>query len=264
MSRRLPPRTRFRRPAWAVSVGVGLAVIGFVAAAQWNSSLGRQEFVTSAQRVLVSEAEQLQRQQEQLRAEITDADARLRAFQEESEGSQTALDALNAEVAEVRLAAGLTDVVGPGMVIEIADSLRPVPEGERPADYIVLVDDLRDIVTALWGSGAEAITIAGGSADGVSTNAERLVGTSSIYGVGSSILVNTAFLSPPFRIEAIGPEGLHDRFLAHPSYLSRVARRIEAFGLQFASEPRDELQLPAFIGNTRLRWGAPLSEEVPQ
>jgi uncharacterized protein YlxW (UPF0749 family) len=72
--------------------------------------------------------------------------------------------------------------------------------------------------------------------------------------------VNTAFLSPPFRIEAIGPEGLHDRFLSDPSYLARVARRIEAYGLQFASEARDELQLPAYIGNTTLRWGVPLAE----
>ena len=67
-------------------------------------------------------------------------------------------------------------------------------------------------------------------------------------------------LSPPFRIEAIGPEGLHDRFLANPSFLTRVARRIDAYGLEFASEPRDEVTLPAFIGNTRLRWGAPLSD----
>jgi len=264
VSRRLPPRTRFSRPAWAISIGVGLAVIGFIGAAQWNSSLGRQEFITSAQRILVSEAEQLQREQEQLRAEITEAEGRLRTFQEQSEGSQTTLDALNAEVSASRLASGLTDVTGPGVVVEIADSLRPVPEGERPTDYIVLVDDLRDIVTALWASGAEAITIAGGSAEGVSTNPERLVATSSIYGVGSTILVNTAFLSPPFRIEAIGPEGLHDRFLAHPSYLGRVAQRIEVYGLQFASEARDELTLPAFVGNTRLRWGAPVSEEAVQ
>ena len=67
-------------------------------------------------------------------------------------------------------------------------------------------------------------------------------------------------LSPPFRIEAIGPDGLHDRFLANPSYLARVARRIDAYGLEFASEARDELTLPAFIGNTRLRWGAPLED----
>ena len=134
-----------------------------------------------------------------------------------------------------------------------------MPVGESPTNYIVLVDDLRDIVTALWASGAEAITISGGRPQA----ARRPSGwwpRTSIYGVGSAILVNTAFLSPPFRIEAIGPDGLHDRFLADPSYLARVARRIEAYGLQFASEPRDELTLPAFIGNTRLRWGVPREE----
>ena len=83
--------------------------------------------------------------------------------------------------------------------------------------------------------------------------------TSSIYGAGAAILVNAVPLSPPFRIEAVGPEGLHERFLGHPSYLGRVAQRIEAYGLQFASEARDELTLPEFIGNTRMRWGAPLA-----
>ena len=112
----------------------------------------------------------------------------------------------------------------------------------------MLVDDLHDIVTALWASGAEAITI----------NGERLVSTSSIYGVGSSILVNTAFLSPTFRIEAIGPQDLLDRFLANPAYLSaRVAHRIDAFGLEFATQQSGSLTLPAFVGNTRFRWAVP-------
>ena len=85
--------------------------------------------------------------------------------------------------------------------------------------------------------------------------------TTSIYGAGSvDPRQRRPSLSPPFRIEAIGADGLHDRFLAHPSYLARVARRIDAYGLQFASEARDELTLPAFIGNTRLRWGAPVPE----
>jgi len=260
MSRRRPERRRLSRPQWAISIAAALAVIGFVGAAQWNSSLARQEFITSAQRVLTTEAEQLQRQQESLRAEIEEAEERERTFQERGTGSATELAELNEALAVARLAAGLDTVRGPGTVIEIADSERVVPAGESPTNYIVLVDDVRDIVTALWASGAEAITISGGAAEGVP--AERLVATSSIYGVGASILVNTAFLSPPFRIEAIGPDGLHDRFLAHPAYLLRVARRIEAYGLQFASEPRDELTLPAFRGDTRLRWGAPLPETV--
>ncbi|MEO5986934.1 MAG: DUF881 domain-containing protein [Candidatus Limnocylindria bacterium] len=259
MTRRRPAVTsRFMRPQWAISIAAALAVIGFVGAAQWNSSAARQEFVTSAQRVLITEAEQLRRQQDELRDEIATAEARVRDFQERSEGSQSQFETLTAELAVARLASGLDAVVGPGAVMEIADSTREIPAGESPTNYIVLVDDIRDLVTALWASGAEAITIAGGATEGVP--AERLVSTTSIYGVGSSILVNTAFLSPPFRIEAIGPPDLHDRFLTHPSYLVRVARRIDAYGLQFASEARDEIILPAFVGNTQLRWGAPIEE----
>lgn len=253
-----PPRRRIGRSAWTLSIAAALAVIGFVGAAQFNGSFGRQEYIASAQGILITQAEQAQREQEQLRSDIDEAEDRVRGFQEADVGSQAESERLKRELDAARLQTGLVAVHGPGMVLEIADSQRVVPAGESPANYIVLVDDIRDLVSALWASGAEAVTIAGGVTEG-GAPAERLVATSSIYGVGSSILVNTSFLSPPFRIEAIGPEGLHDRFLANPIYLSRVALRIEAYGLQFASEPRDDLTLPAFIGNTRLRWGAPVA-----
>lgn len=251
MTRAAQRRPRFGRPQWAVSIGVALAVVGFVGAAQWNSSVARQRFTSSAQQVLTAQALDLQREQDQLRDQIAQAQEQIRMFQEADAGSRTAIEQLNAELDAARLATGLTPVRGPGVVVEIADSKRVVPPGDNPASYIVVVDDLRDIVAALWASGAEAVAI----------NDERLVATSSIYGVGASILVNTAFLSPPFRVEAIGPEGLHDRFLADPAFLGRVARRIDVFGLEFASEaPLSELELPAFIGNTRLRWAVPASE----
>jgi uncharacterized protein YlxW (UPF0749 family) len=258
VSRRLAPPSRFTRPRWAISVAAALAIIGFVGAAQWNSSLVRQEFITSAQRVLISEAEQEQREQERLRAEIETAEARVREFQQADEGSQATRERLNQQLADARLMTGLEAVRGPGLVLEIADSTREVPVGESATNYIVLVDDLRDIVTALWASGAEAIAISGGLSEGPAP--ERLVATTSIYGAGAAILVNAVPLSPPFRIEAIGPEGLHERFLAHPGYLARVARRIDAYGLQFASEARDEISMPEYVGNTRMRWGAPISE----
>lgn len=259
MSRRLPPRRRFGRPQWAVSVGLGLGIIGFIGAAQWNSSLARQTFVTSAQQVLITEAEQLQRQQAALREEIGAADERLRALQEDDAGSQAVLRQLSEELAAARLATGLETVRGPGVVIEIADSLDPQPIGGVAPNY-VNVDDLRAIVTALWASGAEAITIAGGATEG-GPPAERIVATTSIDGAGPAILVNSARLAPPYRIEAIGPEGLHDRFLSNPNFLTRVKERIDTYGLQFASEARDELTLTEFIGSTRLRWGAPIEEE---
>ena len=238
-----------RRPqaGWAISIAAALCVVGFVGAIQWNSSLAREAFTTSAQQTLSRQVSGLEAEQNDLRGQVEAAQADVQRFQAESTTSSAALDQLNRQLAAARLATGLTAVHGPGVVVEIADSKRVVPAGENPANFIVLVDDLRDIVTALWASGAEAIAI----------NGERLVASSSIYGVGASVLVNTAFLSPPFRIEAVGSDGLLDRFQAHPAFVGRVAHRIDFFGLEFAAEAAGDLQLPAFIGSTRLRWAVP-------
>ncbi len=235
------------RRGWALSMAAALALIGFVVAAQWNGAVPREEFSSSAQQVLARQVQRLETEQKQLRDDISAAEDQVQEFQSRAAGSQSALDLLNTKLGAARLAAGLTAVTGPGVIIEIADSKRVVPAGDNPANYIVLVDDLRDIVNALWASGAEAITI----------NGERLVATSSIDGVGSSILVNTAFLSPVFHIEAIGPNGLLDRFLANPAYLGRVAQRISTFSLEFATATSDKLTLPAYVGNTGFRWGVP-------
>ncbi|HEY7464951.1 MAG TPA: DUF881 domain-containing protein [Candidatus Limnocylindria bacterium] len=244
-ARRLRPHL-----TWAISIAAALAVVGFVGAIQWNSSLAREAFTTSAQQTLARQVTSLEAEQADLRQQIAAAEAEVRRFQQQSTTSSAVLDDLNRQLSAARLAVGLTRVRGPGVIVEIADSKRVVPDGENPANFIVLVDDLRDIVTALWASGAEAISI----------NGERLVATSSIYGVGASVLVNTAFLSPTFRIEAIGPEGLLQRFQEHPAFRGRVAQRIEFFGLEFATQASSELTLEPFVGTTRFRWAVPLEE----
>lgn len=243
-----PTRARPRlRSGWVMSMAVALGVLGFVMAAQWNGEVQRTSYTTSAQQALAAQALALEQEQDSLQGQLATVESQLTEIQAQSEGSQTELAAVNADLAEARLAAGLTAVHGPGVVIEIADSRRIVPAGENPGNYIVLADDLRDIVVALWHSGA----------DGIAINGERLVSTSSIYGVGASVLVNTAFLSPPFRIEAVGPPDLEDRFQSDPAYLGRVAQRIEAFDLEFATESQTDLLVPAFIGSTNLRWAVP-------
>ncbi|HEY7738287.1 MAG TPA: DUF881 domain-containing protein [Candidatus Limnocylindria bacterium] len=242
-------RGRIRiRSGWILSMAVALGALGFVAAAQWNSEVQRTTYTTSAQQVLAAQALALEEEQAQLEAQLASVEAQLADIQHASEGSQTTLAEVNAQLAATRVAGGLAEVTGPGVVIEIADSRRIVPVGENPANYIVLADDLRDLVNALWHAGAEAVTI----------NGERLVATSSIYGVGASVLVNTAFLSPPFRLEAIGPGDMTERFATDPAYLGRVAQRIQAFDLEFAYTSAADLRLPAYIGPTSLRWAVPI------
>jgi hypothetical protein len=39
-----------------------------------------------------------------------------------------------------------------------------------------------------------------------------------------------------------------------------VAQRIEFFGLEFATAAADDVELPAYVGTTRFRWGVPVEE----
>ena len=236
-----------------ISLGIALGLIGLVAVAQWRGEIGRTTFTSSAVQVLAEQVRELQAEQEGLLEDIAAVEAEIAAFQDRGGESQTALEVVNQQLASARVAAGLTGLRGPGVAVVIADSNRVVPEGANPVDFIVQVEDLRDTVVALWASGAEAVAI----------NDQRLVSTTSIYGVGSAILVNTAFLSPPFEIRAIGPRDLEERFLAHPAFIVRVQQRIESFDLEFASESLPEVYLPAFVGNTSFRWAVSVKEGEP-
>ncbi len=239
-----PPRT------WAWSVALALVVIGFLGAGQWNGSALRRELRTDAQQVLAEQAAGLEIDQQALRTQIETLEDQVREAQTAAEGSEAALAGLNEQVRAAELAAGLTPVVGPGVVAEIADSKRPVPPGEDPARYLVLVDDLRDLVAALWAAGAEAIAI----------NGERLTARTSVSGAGASILINVTPYSPPYRIEAIGPPGLLDRYLSDPTF-AIVNQRIDAYGLEFATVAQDEVHLPAYVGLTGFTHGRALPED---
>jgi uncharacterized protein YlxW (UPF0749 family) len=257
MTPRATPRPRaLFRPQWTLTMAAALAAIGFVATAQWNSSLARGEFISSAQGVLVNRAEQLQAEQGRLLTDIQEAETELQSLQERALGSEAELGRELERLQLARVAAGAVEMRGPGVVIEISDSLRTVPPGAQREHYLVLDSDLRDIVTALWASGAEAISISGSLTAGAPST--RLVSTTAIIGTGGGIFVNGVALSPPFRVQAIGGDGLHDRFLAHQAFISRVERRIDTFELQFAIEASGEVTVPGFVGNTRMNWGAPL------
>lgn len=254
MTVRAPARRRpVFRPQWTISMAVALGALGFAGVAQWNSSLARQEVVTDAQSVLVTRAQDLQRDQQQLRTDLEAAEAQLRQLQEQAAG----LGALEPRLDAASVAAGVVPMRGPGAVIEIGDSLRPTAPGQAEG-FFVVAEDLRNIVTALWASGADAIAITGSVLEGAP--ATRLVSNSAIVGVGGAIAVNGTALSPPYRIEAIGPEGLLDRAQAHPAFLARVRPRIDGFGLQYASEARNEVVVPGFVSVPTWQWGAPLEE----
>ena len=93
---------------------------------------------------------------------------------------QAGLVALNTKVEWLSVLSGLTALQGPGVVIEIRDSTRPLGRGEDPNNVLVHYTDLQSVVNELWAAGAEAVAV----------NGERFTVASSIRCVGTTVLVN--------------------------------------------------------------------------
>ena len=58
---------------------------------------------------------------------------------------------------------------------------------------------MRTVVEELWLAGAE----------GVAVNGERVTVATAILDIGGSVLVNSAYLAPPYQVSAIGPTDLY-------------------------------------------------------
>lgn len=143
--------------------------------------------------------------------------------------------ALNAEIEELSALTGLTAVQGPGIVIEIRDSTRPLPAGADPNDVLVHYTDLQSVVNELWAAGAEAVAV----------NGERFTVGSSIRCVGTTVLVNGRRMAPPFRIQAIGDQGGLAAYVGRPQ---GIVAYLRAFGFPVISARAGRVYVPAYRG----------------
>jgi uncharacterized protein YlxW (UPF0749 family) len=157
------------------------------------------------------------------------------------------LQILQVELDRQRHLAGLTPVHGPGVQVTLDDSSVRIPPAADPNAYLIHEFDLRDIINLLWTAGAEAVAV----------NDERLVSTSSVYCVGSTVMVNNTRLSPPYTIRAIGNPRVLQGFLSNPSYLRDLKEKKRLYGLGFAVQDAAELTLPAYSGGFLVQHARP-------
>jgi len=155
------------------------------------------------------------------------------------------LKEINAELERQKMMAGLVTVKGPGVQVVLDDSnIRSVSAAGDSADYLIHEYDLRDVVNLLWMAGSEAIAI----------NDERVVATTSIYCVGSTIMVNVTPLSPPYLIQAIGNPEMQKDILSNPAFLREIKRRVKLYGVQFEVRAKKVLTIPAYKGSFPIQY----------
>jgi uncharacterized protein YlxW (UPF0749 family) len=125
------------------------------------------------------------------------------------------------------------------------------PDSGDASEYLVSADDLLTVVDELWLAGAEAVSI----------NGERVTALTAIVDIGGSVLVNSAYLAPPYEVSAIGPDDLVERLTGSPGFADLVNARIEAYGIRISVATPDTVDIPAYAGSVNLRYSRPLRED---
>lgn len=235
-------------PSWQVTLGAALLALGFLIAAQLGSEGPRVRYTTQERTPLLETTAELQAQQEDLKSRILKLREDIQAVEGQGAGSADLVRQLNTQLQEARIAAGLIALTGTGIVLQLDDSQSLVPPGGSQADYLVGSRDIRTVVEELWIAGAEAIAI----------NGERVTSTTAIIDIGSSLLVNSAYLAPPYQVTALGAPDLYERLSRSPGFIDFVRARAEAYGIRLSFAEPERVDMPAFAGTVTLRYSHPL------
>jgi uncharacterized protein YlxW (UPF0749 family) len=240
-------------PSWQLTLGAALLGLGFLIAAQLAAEGPRVRYTTQERSPLVETATELQAQQEELKADILDRRERIQELERSGAGSAETVRDLNDQLLDARIAAGLIPLTGTGLVLQLEDSLEPVAPDANEADYLVGARDIRTVVEELWAAGAEAVAV----------NGERITPTSAIIEIGPSILVNSAYVVPPYQVTAIGPDDLYQRISASPGFVDLIRARAETYGIRISFAEPDSVDIPAFAGTVTLRYARPDASATP-
>jgi uncharacterized protein YlxW (UPF0749 family) len=242
-----------RRAPWRerVAFAVALALLGLMLAV--SASTDRPDGGERGGRrlELVELIAQQQRRTAELAAEAAALEEQVTTYQSTvAEATGIPVD-LQAEVDAASVAAGLTDVAGPGLTVTLRDStLSPSDAtGVDVNDLVIHEQDLQAVVNALWTGGAEVVSV----------NDQRVLTTSAIRCVGNILLMNGRVHPPPYVIAAIGdPEGLRSALDRDPA-VARFREAVEQFEVGYETVAADQVRVPSFSGPPAVGMAQPVT-----
>ncbi|MFO8075921.1 MAG: DUF881 domain-containing protein [Actinomycetota bacterium] len=224
-----PPGDGRTRLAFAGSL-VLLAFI-LVVSAQTDRGSGVERVGRRVELVELIAAEQ--RRTAELEGQVDELSAQVAAQEERVAVGARELEHLQDSVDELGLAAGVVDVAGPGAIVRLDDAIGTWDGSGDPNDYVIHEEDLQAVANALFSGGAEAMAI----------NGERVLATSAIRCVGTTLRLNGRFFTPPFEIAAIGHPADLTGALDDDASVRAFTEAADDFGLGFEVETEGRLRV---------------------
>ena len=238
-----PERTRLTHSLVLLLPAV---LFGLLVSVQWRTQSERNELTVRYNTPLLDAAKTLQNEQSALKVTLAELRAELDQIQTSASTQSDAAKDLQSRIDGLKTAAGMNERSGDGVEI-VLDDARGAAAAKDVEKSICHNTDLTDIVNQAWRGGAEAIAI----------NDERIVGSSSIYCVGSTIMVNGTLMSPPFKVLVIGPQNELLATYDDPTQLRDIKQRRDIYGLGFRVSRATGLHLPPYRGALNVRFATP-------
>ena len=238
-------RTR-RRNGWPVAVLAVCCVAGLTAAAAHATSDGEDLRPAGGDvpSLVADRATRVEDRQVQVRALQDEVDAAL-----EAADSSSGIESLATQLRSLRDVAGLSTARGPGLRVTLTDAPRSVDAPGIDPNYLVVhQQDLQAFVNALWAGGAEAVSLQG----------QRLVSTTAIVCVGSTVVIEGVPYAPPYVIEAVGDVAGMTYSLGTSPEVVNYERYVKKYQLGMDVQSSDDLVLPPYTGATVLRYASAL------
>ncbi len=254
MTRRRQPLLRGRGrtgSARSVLLARGLALAVFAGAGMLMVTSAQQSAGTDLRPGGYDDLADLVRQESarltDLRAEVEDLNQDVAELRAGSASAQ--LRQLQRQGGDLRVAAGLEEMRGPGVTVTLDDAPDEVlaSAGDAVNNAIVHQQDIQAVANALWQGGAEAMTIQG----------VRIISTTGIKCVGNTVILHGVPYSPPYRIAAIGDPDRLRRALADNPYVQRYREAVDVWQLEWDVTESRALVAPAYAAPVELDHARP-------
>ena len=243
-------KTKRPRNKGELAVVAVCAVVGFLLAAQLRTvqltgaadqaTATRLETLQDLYNELTAERDGLADQVQQLQGELA-------LYRDQAASGQAGSEALRAELDQLEITAGLTDVEGPGVSVILEDSSSANLTGDE-ADYLIHDSDLLSVINELRSAGAEAISL----------NGERILATSEVRCTGAVVTVNGRRYAAPYVIFAIGdPDTLYSALTMR----NGVVDILSQWGITVRVTASDQLLIPAYSGTVDYQYAKPVAPD---
>ena len=157
-------------------------------------------------------------------------------------------EALVKEITHLQKAAGMTDLVGPGIEVVLNDSTAVNTTGNE-ANYLIHDSDILSVVNELRDAGAEALSL----------NGHRILATTEIRCSGSVLTINGRKTSAPFVIDAIGnTETMFNALMMR----NGVVDVLKQWSIGVEVTEVDELLIPAYDGTVEYQFAQTMSDDA--